>query len=88
MDGANCKTLILEMLVAEIDKHLSEFLDRDFGTESFAAWASGRLGLELDHRDFRDMDFKAAEAYAKDEADRASESQVLDAIEENLPEFE
>ncbi|MEC7695576.1 MAG: SEC-C metal-binding domain-containing protein [Planctomycetota bacterium] len=88
LDGANCKTLILEMLVAEIDKHLSEFLDRDFGTESFAAWASGRLGLELDHRDFRDMDFKAAEAYAKDEADRASESQVLDAIEENLPEQE
>ena len=88
LDGANCKTLILEMLVAEIDKHLSEFLARDFGTESFAAWASGRLGLELDHRDFRDMDFKSAEVYAKDEADRASESQVLDAIEENLPEQE
>ena len=88
LDGANCKTLILEMLVAEIDKHLSEFLNRDFGTESFAAWASGRLSLELDHRDFRDMDFKSAEAYAKDEADRAAEAQVLDAIEENLPEQE
>ena len=88
LDGENCKTLILEMLVAEIDKHLSEFLDRDFGTESFAAWASGRLGLDLDHRDFREMDFKSAEAFAKDEADRASESQVLDAIEENLPEQE
>jgi preprotein translocase subunit SecA len=88
LDGANCKTLILEMLVAEINKHLGEFLDRDFGTESFAAWASGRLGLELDHRDFRDMDFKSAESYAKDEADRAAEAQVLDAIEENLPEQE
>ena len=85
LDGANCKTLILEMLVAEIDKHLGEFLARDFGTESFAAWASGRLGLELDHRDFRELDFKSAEAYAKDQADRASEAQVLDAIEENIP---
>ncbi|GAG26068.1 unnamed protein product, partial [marine sediment metagenome] len=88
LDGANCKTLILEMLVAEIDKHLSKFLNQDFGTESFAAWASGRLSLELDHRNFRDMDFKSAEAYAKDEADRAAEAQVLDAIEENLPEQE
>ena len=85
LGGANCKELILEMITAEIDKHIGQFLARDFGTESFAAWVSGRLNLELDHRDFRDMDFKSAESFAKDEAERAAEAQVLDAIEENLP---
>jgi len=85
LSGANCKELIFDMIAAEIDKHIGQFLSRDFGTESFAAWVSGQLSLELDHRDFRDMDFKSADEYAKDEAERASEVQVLDAIEENLP---
>jgi preprotein translocase subunit SecA len=34
------------------------------------------------------MDFQAAQAYAKDEAERFAESQLLDAIEENLPDVE
>ena len=32
------------------------------------------------------MDFQMAESYAKDQAERLIEGQVLDAIEENLPE--
>ena len=34
------------------------------------------------------MDFAAAETYAKDEAERFAETQLLDAIEENLPDVE
>ena len=32
------------------------------------------------------MDFAAADEYAKDQAERMAESQVLEALEENLPE--
>ena len=41
--------------------------------------------MELDARSFRGLDFAAAEMQAKDEAERAAEGQVLDALEENLP---
>jgi preprotein translocase subunit SecA len=85
LDGANCKELILEMIAVQVEQQLTEFLDQDFGTESFASWAGGRLNVELDNRDFRDMDFTAAEAFAKYQAERMAEAQVLDLIEENLP---
>jgi preprotein translocase subunit SecA len=46
------------------------------------------LATTLEARDFRGMDFAAAEAFAKDEAERFAETQLLDAIEENLPDVE
>lgn len=85
LDGTNCKRLILEMIDRQIDEHLNEFLDKDYGTESFAQWAGKELGIELDARDFRSMDFALAESHAKEEAERMAESQVFDALEENLP---
>jgi len=86
LDGTNCKELILEMIDQQINRYLDEFLARDYGTESFAEWASGVLAAELDSRDFRGMDFESADRYAKDAAERLAEGQVFDAIEENLPE--
>ena len=62
------------------------FLDRDYGVESFAKWAGGQLSTTLEARDYRGMDFPPAEEYAKDQAERFAETQVLDAIDENLPE--
>ena len=50
---------------------------------------SGRaseLAVEFDARDFRGMDFERAETTPSDQAERMAEGQVLDAIEENLPE--
>ncbi len=64
LDGANCKLLLLDMIDEQIDRHLSEFLAKDYGTESFADWASRQLGVELEPRDFRGMDFEAAERLA------------------------
>ena len=46
------------------------------------------LHVQLDAKDFRNADFKDAERIAVDEASRMAESQVLDAIEENLPDDE
>ncbi len=85
LDGVQCKKLIFQMIDKQIENHLSEFLAKDYGAESFAAWASKMLSTELEARDYRDMDITLAEQHAKDQAERLAEGQVLDAIEENLP---
>ena len=86
LDGVNCKIKILEMIEEQIDRHLDDFLDKDYGAATFAKWAGSELGVELEPRDYRGLDFDAADRLAKDEAQRQAEGQVLDAIEENLPE--
>jgi preprotein translocase subunit SecA len=85
LDGADCKLLIMEMIDQEIDRYLDQFLADDYGADSFAKWASAQLSVELESNDFRAMDFQSAESYAKDQAERMSESLVFDSIEENLP---
>jgi preprotein translocase subunit SecA len=86
LDGVNCKTKILDMIGEQIRRHLEDFLDKDYGTSTFAKWVGGEMGVELDARDFRGLDFASAERHAKDEAQRQAEGQVLDALEESLPE--
>ena len=88
LDGANCKQLILDMIDTQVNRYFDEFLARDYGTDTFTEWASGRLSVELDRRDFRGLDFASASQVAKDKAERLAESQILEAIEENLPEEE
>ncbi len=88
LDGANCKQLIFEMIDKQVNRYLDEFLARDYGTDTFTGWASGRLSVELDRRDFRGLDFESAVQVAKDQAERLAESQIFEAIEENLPEEE
>ena len=88
LDGVNCKQLILEMIEKQVDEHLDEFLDKDYGTDTFAEWAGGQLSVEFEPREFRGLDYASASRLAKDEAARLAEGQVLDAIEENLPEGE
>jgi preprotein translocase subunit SecA len=88
LDGADCKQLILEMIDGQIDRYLELFLDKNYGVETFAGWAAGLLSIELEARDFRGLDFASAETLARDQADRLVEGQVLEAIEENLPQEE
>ena len=85
LDGANCKELIVEMIDKQIDHYLNQFLGKDYGAESFANWASKLLAVELDAKDYRNIDFAAAEIQARDDAERMAESQVVEAIDENLP---
>ncbi len=85
LDGANCKKLIVEMIDQQVEHYLDEFLAKDYGTETFATWAGKELSAELDARDFRGMDFNSAECFAKDETERMVQSNVLDMIDENLP---
>ncbi|HVU86365.1 MAG TPA: SEC-C metal-binding domain-containing protein [Pirellulales bacterium] len=86
LNGGNCKPKILDMIDRQIDTYLADFLDKDYGASTFAKAVGGELGIELDPKDFRGMDFPTAEARAKEEAARMAEGQILDAIEENLPE--
>ncbi len=88
LNGGNCKELILEMISRQIEHYLDQFLARDYGAETFAQWAGKLLAIELDARDFRGLDFDQAQQLAKDQAERMVEGEVLDAIEENLPQEE
>ena len=88
LEGADCRTLIFDMIGKEVDRYLGQFMNKDYGPESYAEWAGKQLGAELDPKDFRGVDGQAAENYAKDSAERSVEGQVFDLIDENLPEDE
>jgi preprotein translocase subunit SecA len=88
LDGVNCRDLITEMIRKQVDEHFARFLSPTYGSETFAAAASNLLHVQLDAKDYRGADYKDAERMAFDEATRMAESQILDAIEENLPDDE
>jgi preprotein translocase subunit SecA len=88
LDGVNCRDLILDMVETQVRDNLKGILQPNYGADTFAAWASHRLSTQLDGRDFRNADFAAAEKLAREQAERAAETQVIDALEENLPEDE
>ncbi len=85
LNGANCKDLVREMIDQQVDQYLDSFLDRNYGAETYAKWASGRLSVELDPKDFRGLTAEAAEVFAREDSQRKSEIQIYEAMEENLP---
>ncbi len=85
LDGVSCKAKILDMIRDQVRRNFTEFLDKDYGAATFANWAGGELRCSLDARDYRGLDAEQAIRAASDEAQRQAETQVLDAIEENLP---
>jgi preprotein translocase subunit SecA len=85
LDGEPCRDVILEMVDREVDRNVGTFLDKDYGAQSFASWASGQLACELDPVDYRNMSTEEACRLAADEAVRQSEGQIFEAVEENLP---
>src|SRR6185312_1968237 len=60
LDGANCKELILQMIDEQIDRHATVFLEKDYGSDTFAGWASGLMATEFNPKDFHGLDFQAA----------------------------
>ncbi|HEY2881339.1 MAG TPA: SEC-C metal-binding domain-containing protein, partial [Pirellulales bacterium] len=86
LHGGSCKDLILEMIDGQIEQNLAVFLDKDYGAETFAKWAGNLLSVELDSREFQTLEFETAQRQAKDTAQRMAESQIFEAVEENLPE--
>ncbi|RMF44980.1 MAG: preprotein translocase subunit SecA, partial [Planctomycetota bacterium] len=86
LDGVSCRHLVMEQIGQQIDHYVDQYTHPLFGAESYAKWASKKLACELEARDFRNLDPGNAAMYAVDAAIRAAETQILDAIEENLPE--
>jgi len=85
-DGdADCREIVLDMVDRQIDQNISTFLDKDYGTQTFAAWASERLACELEAADYRGMTPEEAERLALEEAVRQSQAMIYEAVEENLP---
>jgi preprotein translocase subunit SecA len=88
LDGSDCRALVLEMVDRQVDQYVGTFLDKDYGPQSYATWASGQLACELDAADFRGLNAEEAERLATDQAIRQSETQIFEAVEENIPEGE
>ncbi|MEY2612813.1 MAG: hypothetical protein RL069_1625, partial [Planctomycetota bacterium] len=85
LEGKSCRELVMHQLQEQIQSNVDQFTDPMFGPESYARWAGPRLGVQLEPKDFRGVEPSVAIAYAKDQAERAAETQILDAIDENLP---
>jgi preprotein translocase subunit SecA len=85
LEGADCRELILDMVDRQIDTNIGAFLDKDYGPQSFASWASGQLACELDGNDFRGLSPEEADRLAVEESVRQSEAQIYEAVDENIP---
>ena len=85
LDGTSCRDLVMFQLREQIESNVNQFSDPLYGPESYAKWAGARLGVELEPKDFRGVEPATAMAYAKDKAERTAETQILDAIDENMP---
>ncbi|MCY2986126.1 MAG: SEC-C metal-binding domain-containing protein [Planctomycetota bacterium] len=85
LDGTSCRDLVMFQLRQQIEKNVTQFCDPMFGPDSYAKWAGSKLGVELEPKDFRGVDPATAVAYAKDKAERTAETQILDALDENMP---
>jgi preprotein translocase subunit SecA len=88
LDGVSCRHLVLEQISQQIEHYVNMYTDPIFGAEAYTKWVSKKLSCELEPRDFRNLDPGTAASYAIDAAERAAETQILDAIEENLPDGE
>jgi len=85
LEGTSCRDLVMQQLKQQIESNVEQFTDQLYGPESYAKWAGARLGVHLEPKDFRGVDAATADSYAKDQAERTAETQILDAIDENLP---
>lgn len=85
LEGTSCRDLVMKQLTEQIDFYVKQYCDPLFGAESYAKWAGAKLGVQLDPKDFRGVEPATAILYAKDQAERTAETQILDAIDENLP---
>lgn len=85
LDGVSCREMVLEQIQQQIEHYVNMYTDPMFGAEAYTKWVSKKLSCDLEPRDFRNLDPGTAAAYAIDAAERSAETQIIDAIEENLP---
>ena len=72
----NCKQLILDMIDQQIERHLDEFLDQDYGAATFAQWAGSSWPSSSRPATSRGSTLPPPQRHAADEALRMAEGQV------------
>jgi preprotein translocase subunit SecA len=83
LDGKNPRAELLFMIRDQIEKATAKFLDTDYGPASFAEYASNRLGIDFDPREFRG-DFEDARKEAIEKATSDAPTAIQQMIEESL----
>jgi preprotein translocase subunit SecA len=88
LDGKNPRAMILDMIRAQIAAAADRFLADDYGSASFAEFASNRLGMEFEAGDFRTSSSEDAARQAIEQAVANVPTFVQGTLEENLPQDE
>jgi preprotein translocase subunit SecA len=88
LEGVTCRQLVLDQIKQQVEHHVKSYTDPLFNAEAYTKWAGMKLSCQLEPKDFRNIDPATAANYAIDAAERTAETQILDSIEENLPEGE
>lgn len=85
LDGFSGRETIIDMVRDKVERNLTTYLAPDFAIEQFAGYAGNQLSCSFDAKSFKNVDIDEAIRIAKDEAERAAESDIIGAIDENLP---
>jgi preprotein translocase subunit SecA len=84
LDGMNPRAAILDMLRTQLKAAAARFLADDYGSASFAEFASNRLGVEFEAGDFRTSSFDDAARAALEQAVNNVPTFMQERLEENL----
>ncbi len=85
LEGANCRTLILEMIDKQLALKTDYFLKSSYRWETIVAWVQQQCGLELKTREVRDMQADQLVLFLKDRADRQAFENIREQIEDSIP---
>jgi preprotein translocase subunit SecA len=86
LEGANCRSLILEMIDKQLAQKTEYFLKSTYRWETIVAWVHQNCGMELKLRDVRDMQYDQLVVYLKDRADRQAYDTIREQVEDSIPE--
>ena len=88
LNDRNCKIELLIMIAAQIEAAVDRYLSDTYGAESFAEFASNRLGVEVDASEFHNQPFDEAVSLARDKAIKNIPTIIQEGMDENLAEDE
>ena len=84
LDGKNPRLMILDMIRTQIASATDRFLADNYGSASFAEFASNRLGMDFEASDFRTSSYEDASRAALDQAIANVPTFMQERLEENL----
>ncbi len=84
LDGKNPRAMVLDMIDQQLKAAVKRYGADDYGPASFAAYASGELGIEFDSGDFRGTTFDEAVKIAQGRAIDAAPTFLQEVVDENM----